>query len=1149
MRFAKLALNRYGRFEDCELDFTSGALDLHVIYGPNEAGKSTSLSAVSDLLFGFPRSSPYDFRFDYSLMSVGGVLEDGDTKLACTRRKSGGATLIGEGDLPIEQGVILAMLRGQTRESFRLSFSLDQTGLREGGRAMVEARDDVGQALFAAGFGLTRVSSEIATLNAEADAIWGRRAKASRSYTQAERSLQAGLRAVRDLGLRPKTWSDARKLVEATAEALAGLEARRDMLLAKFRRDELVRRVAGGVRLRDVLIAEAVDRPASAALTPQAEASAEQAISDTDEATATRTVAERLALDVERRIDLLAPDEGVLAASAEIQALSAEAGAVEKAANDLPRLLLEQDAAAAEVARLQEEVGAPGEVRLARPVMASLREMARGHATDAAASRELSVTEAELKIRRKDLEVCLADAELDVGLPALVAAVEAARRLGPEADLRCITTARRAADAAGKAAAARAVLAPWAGGAADLKILRFAATAELDAEKAAWTEYRAAMRRESDAVERVDDAMAELELQLGVEPGIPILSADELRGLRGTREAAWSPLRSHLLGDEPPVDLVGSIGLFERASAEADAAADARFETAETSARTAALIDTLRARRGEAARTRKRMSAAEERFTAVREAWNARLAADGLPVLEPLRMQSWTDAARAAIAADEDWERLEGEAQDAASQCGAAMSALRVALDGVPLPDDGGLAVLLMIAEGARATGEEHERRFRQDRSDLRQVDADLDALRRRKATLEADAGDRARRWAALLEGVQLAITIDSAEARLETLDELRVALDEEQDLARRIAGIKRDAERFAERLGVLADNLGVDASLPGLGRLAELQKRLDAARGVKLLLADLSAERDRRKREATDAQARIDAANLILVPLFTATGTSDAPALAECIERSRERRAADARLKDLEATIIRDGDGLGLVELGALVAEAPPAGTASPGGDPTRELAELNTAISEAAAASGAAGRAFSDLDSGSETAVGAAADAEQAKAELAVLADAYIRKRVQAVALGWAIERYRERNQGPLLKRASELFAVLTLGRYSALRVETDAARPRLLGLCDDGRSVVEVGAMSEGTVDQLFLALRLAALDQSLDAGIRLPFIADDLFVNFDDDRAAAGLRVLGDIARRTQVLFFTHHPHLVAIAKNVLGAEVNAECVLK
>ena len=63
-------------------------------------------------------------------------------------------------------------------------------------------------------------------------------------------------------------------------------------------------------------------------------------------------------------------------------------------------------------------------------------------------------------------------------------------------------------------------------------------------------------------------------------------------------------------------------------------------------------------------------------------------------------------------------------------------------------------------------------------------------------------------------------------------------------------------------------------------------------------------------------------------------------------------------------------------------------------------------------------------------------------------------------------------------------------------------------LLGLRDDSRTVVEVGAMSEGTTDQLFLAIHLAAVEQSAAAGVRLPLLADDLFVNFDDERSEAG-----------------------------------------
>jgi len=136
VRFSRLLLERYGRFEGCELAFRPGSPDLHVIYGPNEAGKTTSLAAVSDLLFGFPTRSPYNFLFDYALLRVGATLEDGSQVLHCRRKKGTNATLLDDTDAAIDEAPLVAMLKGQTRETFNLSFSLDQDGLRKGGRAM-----------------------------------------------------------------------------------------------------------------------------------------------------------------------------------------------------------------------------------------------------------------------------------------------------------------------------------------------------------------------------------------------------------------------------------------------------------------------------------------------------------------------------------------------------------------------------------------------------------------------------------------------------------------------------------------------------------------------------------------------------------------------------------------------------------------------------------------------------------------------------------------------------------------------------------------------------------------------------------------------------------------------------------------------------
>lgn len=178
-----------------------------------------------------------------------------------------------------------------------------------------------------------------------------------------------------------------------------------------------------------------------------------------------------------------------------------------------------------------------------------------------------------------------------------------------------------------------------------------------------------------------------------------------------------------------------------------------------------------------------------------------------------------------------------------------------------------------------------------------------------------------------------------------------------------------------------------------------------------------------------------------------------------------------------------------------------------------------------------------------GDDSAAEAAAARQAALVELREVAEQYVRVRSAATLLQWAVERYRREKQAPLLKRAGEAFATLTGGSFCDLRVEFDENdNAQLAGLRPDG-VLVAVGGMSTGTSDQLYLALRVASIEDYLARAEALPFIADDLFINFDDGRAAAGFEVLGRLATKTQILFFTHHRHLVDIAERTLGKSVN------
>jgi uncharacterized protein YhaN len=86
-----------------------------------------------------------------------------------------------------------------------------------------------------------------------------------------------------------------------------------------------------------------------------------------------------------------------------------------------------------------------------------------------------------------------------------------------------------------------------------------------------------------------------------------------------------------------------------------------------------------------------------------------------------------------------------------------------------------------------------------------------------------------------------------------------------------------------------------------------------------------------------------------------------------------------------------------------------------------------------------------------------------------------------------------------------------------------------------------LVEVDGLSDGTADQLFLALRLAAIEEHLTRTETLPCIFDDIVVNFDDGRSKTVLQVLADMARHSQILLFTHHDHIVKLAEDQIPGQ--------
>ena len=160
MRLRRLDLTAYGKFTGKSIDFgeaVEGRPDLHIIYGPNEAGKSTALAAFMDLLFGIELHSRFGFLDDYSTICVGGQLELLGGPRDLVRRKKPAPTLRDLVGNPVPEALIQGDLGGINRDAYRTMFLLDDDTIEAGGKSILASGGQLGELLFSASAGLAEV--------------------------------------------------------------------------------------------------------------------------------------------------------------------------------------------------------------------------------------------------------------------------------------------------------------------------------------------------------------------------------------------------------------------------------------------------------------------------------------------------------------------------------------------------------------------------------------------------------------------------------------------------------------------------------------------------------------------------------------------------------------------------------------------------------------------------------------------------------------------------------------------------------------------------------------------------------------------------------------------------------------------------------
>ncbi|RMG44442.1 MAG: hypothetical protein D6718_10085 [Acidobacteria bacterium] len=131
-------------------------------------------------------------------------------------------------------------------------------------------------------------------------------------------------------------------------------------------------------------------------------------------------------------------------------------------------------------------------------------------------------------------------------------------------------------------------------------------------------------------------------------------------------------------------------------------------------------------------------------------------------------------------------------------------------------------------------------------------------------------------------------------------------------------------------------------------------------------------------------------------------------------------------------------------------------------------------------------------------------------------------------------ALEEYQRSHQPEVLAAASGAFRSMTAGRY-----EKVVQAGETFAVLDARGGRLDPEHLSQGTVEQLYLAVRFGLARYLSRRGMRIPFVMDDVLVNFDPERRRAAAHLIGELAADRQIFFFSCHPSVVEALRREAG----------
>ena len=1143
MRLIELRLEAFGPFTAQILKFERDRLNL--VYGPNEAGKSAALRAMLDLRFGIPARTQDNFLHSYKALCIAGVfLNPQNQPQGLLRRKAQKNSLFCfSPDTPQDLSPATfaeesALQGGLNREAFALMFGLDSARLREGGRELLRGDGELGSALFAASAGLQGVSPLLESLDSEARALFSPRSSKA-VLAQAGKALKEHQRRLREAEIRPSAWQQLKRAHENACDVLQQCQQAIGQLRAEERALSELRTVAPLLLDHDRLQAELAKLAEIPALPPEAkehrltlQAQLAQAQQRSQEHQAERAQIRETLASLHIETSLLPHAEAIETLAHGLEGYLQ--GRIQAAQQALALNALE-----AELVQQQQRIDA--DATLANLLAAHPTAVEAQHLDETlSASRHTAERLHELKTRLSTEQAQLQEALTRApALPDSAACQTLSQQLQAAQAMLALQDSQQQRETrlnqlqqtlqSGIPALGSYTL-------EQLAELRLLTEAALDSAEQRMTSQAQQQQQLQAEQQRLEQQKRTLEEQLhGLQAVGEIITAASLRASRQHRDTLWQQLRAHYPQATPT-----QLNDLEQAISVCDRQADllrADAERAATFATTQARLSDLQSQHDSLLQTQQTLADEIER---THRQWREDLESQGLPPLAPAELRGWQQHCQALLSLAHEQQQLHNALREHQQILTAQHQALADALRDVgAIPLEAGLPALVEQARqmdkqltAALATHQAQQAQAQRQQAEHAQREAQYQALCAEQRRLDEALAPWYRRLhlpahasPAMLQARRTELA--QLHSQQQTLHQLRLQQAQQhaslESYAQRVQSL---ADAVAEPLQDLADiEVMVQGLLPRLRQTqshAQQQQSLQQQqRKLTLRLEQLATEQQGYQTQLNQLCEQAGVDSLHALPALEQQAAHKY-ACQHALQHVSEQ-LAQATQQPLEAL----RQALATHDLDSLKQRLDALQT---------ELENREQALQAARDAQERTRQALDAIDT-SDAAAQAREGIEAALAHYRHAAYPWMRLRLAHALLNQAIKQFRQRVQAPMLSRASAYFAQMTEGRYPRLFASEDASQPVLLAQRSD-QTTLGVDGMSEGTRDQLYLALRLAALEQRDDPP---PLVLDDVLITADDTRAACMLQALADFATQRQVILFTHHQHLCALAEKHLSAK--------